>query len=151
MPNGDVFLGVLQSIHTLTRVLVHSPICLSSFSRKSEEDIHQANRDTNDLETGSVLPGPMRIVIAKVRRQIAIRQGRCADHSIDDEILKIRKCGHTFRAQCLALWFLKGKYECPLCKIRYYKPPKVKRKKRQPRAMQELRVVNPQPSFIPPF
>ncbi|MBE3050510.1 hypothetical protein IMZ48_50065 [Candidatus Bathyarchaeota archaeon] len=36
------------------------------------------------------------------------------------EILKLRSCGHWFHARCLSSWFLIDRYDCPVCRKRYW-------------------------------
>ncbi|KAI0426563.1 hypothetical protein F5Y09DRAFT_318628 [Xylaria sp. FL1042] len=44
-----------------------------------------------------------------------------------DEILVISQCGHAFHSLCLVSWFLEEKHTCPMCRVRYYTPPREKR------------------------
>ncbi|KAI1360124.1 hypothetical protein F5Y08DRAFT_55166 [Xylaria arbuscula] len=143
IPNGAYIHSIPQSVHALTDILIHSPICLLSFNRKSVE-IKQAHRNAIEFKTWSALPGPLRNTTASVLGQIAVTKGRYSVHWRDDEILRLNACGHAFRAQCLVLWFLKGKYTCPVCRRSYYPPPETKKQK----AMQEQAIH--QLSFIPP-
>ncbi|KAI2613437.1 hypothetical protein GGR54DRAFT_643004 [Hypoxylon sp. NC1633] len=39
---------------------------------------------------------------------------------IDDEVLKLKRCSHIFHARCLATWFLRKKYDCPVCRAPFY-------------------------------
>ncbi|KAI0123422.1 hypothetical protein BJ170DRAFT_641783 [Xylariales sp. AK1849] len=39
---------------------------------------------------------------------------------IDDEVLKMKRCQHMFHARCLATWFLRRRYDCPVCRTLYY-------------------------------
>ncbi|KAI0883120.1 uncharacterized protein GGS22DRAFT_167918 [Annulohypoxylon maeteangense] len=39
---------------------------------------------------------------------------------INDDILKMKRCTHLFHARCLAMWFLRKKYNCPVCRTPYY-------------------------------
>jgi hypothetical protein len=43
----------------------------------------------------------------------------------DDEILILKRCQHLFHARCLATWFLRRKYTCPVCRVPYYRDPRI--------------------------
>ncbi|KAI1272192.1 hypothetical protein F5Y07DRAFT_307811 [Xylaria sp. FL0933] len=113
------------------------PICLSSFSRKSEETTSPRDGDI-DLEVGSGIPRAIMSITASVSRLTAPakwKRRRALQPSVpaepaDNDILVIRRCGHAFHSRCLVAWFMKEKYDCPLCRVRYYKPPRA-RKHRQ--------------------
>ena len=38
----------------------------------------------------------------------------------DKEVLKLKSCGHTFHSQCLEAWFLTERYDCPVCRTKYW-------------------------------
>ncbi|KAI1435968.1 hypothetical protein GGR50DRAFT_654086 [Xylaria sp. CBS 124048] len=38
----------------------------------------------------------------------------------DEEILRIKICGHRFHAECLAAWHLCEPTSCPVCRRRYF-------------------------------
>ncbi|KAI5918864.1 hypothetical protein F4810DRAFT_553001 [Camillea tinctor] len=42
---------------------------------------------------------------------------------INDDVLKMKRCTHTFHSRCLLTWFMNKKYECPVCRTVYYQPP----------------------------
>jgi hypothetical protein len=47
--------------------------------------------------------------------------------SEEEEILKLKVCGHEFHAECLISWFVLRKYSCPICRAVFYeKEPKPK-------------------------
>lgn len=38
----------------------------------------------------------------------------------EQDILRLKACGHEFHAQCLISWFIIRKYSCPICRAWYY-------------------------------
>ncbi|KAI0115589.1 hypothetical protein GGR51DRAFT_503492 [Nemania sp. FL0031] len=102
-----------------------SPICLESFSRRSQDISTRSGGGEGDLELGtktqkSTTTSDTRISRLKIltRREIA----RVFQSVDNNEILRINQCDHAFHSRCLVVWFLKDKYDCPLCRIRYYPP-----------------------------
>ncbi|KAK9783596.1 hypothetical protein SCAR479_00155 [Seiridium cardinale] len=41
---------------------------------------------------------------------------------IDDDVVKMKRCQHMFHGRCLASWFLRKRYDCPVCRRIYYQP-----------------------------
>lgn len=41
--------------------------------------------------------------------------------TVDDDILTLNSCGHSFHCKCLSSWFLIERYDCPVCREPYYK------------------------------
>jgi hypothetical protein len=39
----------------------------------------------------------------------------------NDDILTINVCGHSFHSKCLSSWLLIDRYDCPVCRMPYYK------------------------------
>lgn len=39
----------------------------------------------------------------------------------EDDIMTINTCGHSFHSKCLSSWFLIERYDCPVCRVPYYK------------------------------
>ncbi|CZR40798.1 uncharacterized protein FPRO_10386 [Fusarium proliferatum ET1] len=39
----------------------------------------------------------------------------------EDDIMTINACGHSFHSKCLSSWFLIERYDCPVCRVPYYK------------------------------
>ncbi|KAK7419709.1 hypothetical protein QQZ08_010722 [Neonectria magnoliae] len=64
------------------------------------------------------------------------RQSREADtqsirsDAVDDDILTLNSCGHSFHCKCLSSWFLIERHDCPVCREPYYKTSKVRREQR---------------------
>ncbi|KAI1313252.1 hypothetical protein F5Y03DRAFT_390272 [Xylaria venustula] len=117
------------------------PICLATFSKKSRENLQ--TRDGNvDLESGEGSPKTKTIMAMLTASTKWIRRHSIPppiDDPITDEILVINRCGHAFHSRCLVTWFKKKKYDCPICRARYYPPPKPKSKKSRQGTEQELR------------
>ncbi|KAF4120652.1 Zinc finger, C3HC4 type (RING finger) [Geosmithia morbida] len=64
--------------------------------------------------------------LKKSQQRDEVQHGNRPYHEYE-VILTLNKCGHTFHSQCLAMWYLMGRYDCPVCRQRYYTP----RKRRQ--------------------
>lgn len=41
----------------------------------------------------------------------------------DDDVLTLNSCRHAFHSRCLASWFLMERYDCPVCRVVYYRRP----------------------------
>ncbi|KAF7550355.1 hypothetical protein G7Z17_g5768 [Cylindrodendrum hubeiense] len=41
--------------------------------------------------------------------------------TVDDDILTLNSCGHSFHCKCLSSWFLIERHDCPVCREPYYK------------------------------
>ncbi|KAI0471502.1 hypothetical protein GGR56DRAFT_654398 [Xylariaceae sp. FL0804] len=54
---------------------------------------------------------------AEEKRHSALQQ------PIRDEVIEMKRCRHRFHARCLATWFLRRKYDCPVCRTPYYQEP----------------------------
>ncbi|KAG9250710.1 uncharacterized protein F5Z01DRAFT_343966 [Emericellopsis atlantica] len=48
--------------------------------------------------------------------------GDAAEEVVDD-VLTLNSCGHAFHARCLASWFLIERFDCPVCRVVYYRRP----------------------------
>ncbi|PSN67591.1 hypothetical protein BS50DRAFT_633309 [Corynespora cassiicola Philippines] len=46
----------------------------------------------------------------------------------NEEILKLKSCGHEFHAECLVSWCILRKYSCPICRAVYFQSEDVKAK-----------------------
>lgn len=40
----------------------------------------------------------------------------------EQDVLTLNTCKHSFHAACLTSWFLLEKYNCPVCKGKYFDP-----------------------------
>lgn len=36
-----------------------------------------------------------------------------------DDMVRRLSCGHIFHSECIARWYLRKHYTCPLCMLRY--------------------------------
>lgn len=71
-----------------------------------------------------------------------------------EEIMKLRECGHEFHAECLISWVVLHKKSCPICRTVYYhdeteKPTDVEAQATTP-AHEQLAVVEPVTAAEPP-
>ncbi|KAI0968749.1 hypothetical protein F4678DRAFT_197065 [Xylaria arbuscula] len=117
------------------------PICLSTFSKKSQENLKTRDGEV-DIESGQGPPKMTTIMAMLAASMKWIRRHSIPppiDDPIDDEILAINRCGHAFHSRCLVAWFTKKKYDCPICRARYYPPPKPKPKWTMQGAEEDLR------------
>ncbi|KAI1078685.1 hypothetical protein F5B20DRAFT_200452 [Whalleya microplaca] len=91
------------------------PICLTHLYPSEAEITSVSNNNNNekvpDLEAGVGVPKPT-----------MPRDNRRSMPPVDDEILKMKRCRHIFHARCLATWFLRKQYRCPVCRTPYYQP-----------------------------
>jgi len=46
--------------------------------------------------------------------------GDSAEEGVDD-VLTLNSCGHAFHARCLASWFMIERFDCPVCRVVYYR------------------------------
>lgn len=98
-----------------------SPICIGPLV---PEPVHTVNADPRPiLEKVSTVtshesqakPGPS--------VQTADKSGpsvKTTDEA-EDDIMTINTCGHSFHSKCLSSWFLIERYDCPVCRVPYYK------------------------------
>ncbi|KAI0007354.1 hypothetical protein F4779DRAFT_619705 [Xylariaceae sp. FL0662B] len=89
------------------------PICLTHlYPSEREAPVPNSNeKGLRDLEAGVGVPGTAKTPHDK-------RQSMT--QPIDDERLKMKRCRHVFHARCLATWFLRKQYRCPVCRTPYY-------------------------------
>ncbi|KAH9909684.1 hypothetical protein F4778DRAFT_9309 [Xylariomycetidae sp. FL2044] len=97
------------------------PICLGPLYATSQtpSKAAAAAADTNevDLEAGERLSRATTVTDDTVA---ALKLKRHSTQAIHDDVLKMKKCTHIFHARCLATWFLRRKYDCPVCRTTYY-------------------------------
>lgn len=73
--------------------------------------------------------------------------------SEQEEILKLKECGHEFHAECLVSWVVLHKKSCPICRTVYYyeEPEKATDVEAQPTSTsQELATLEPATDTQPP-
>ncbi|KAI0849171.1 hypothetical protein F5Y00DRAFT_261987 [Daldinia vernicosa] len=101
------------------------PICLSYlYSSNTRPSTSAAGHDT-DLEAGDGISRYATIIT--VASDAAAAEKRQPTQPIDDEVLKMKKCRHVFHAKCLATWFLRKEYKCPVCRVPYYEAEEERR------------------------
>lgn len=71
-----------------------------------------------------------------------------------EEIMRLRECGHEFHAECLISWVVLHKKSCPICRTVYYrdepeKPADIEAQGTVP-AQQQMTVVDPITPAQPP-
>lgn len=95
-----------------------SPICLSSLyfapERAAEAEV--------DLEAGvsRTTTTTCTSTTNSISSQEAAKKAELELPPIDDEVMKMKRCQHLFHARCLATWFLRRRYDCPVCRTPYY-------------------------------
>lgn len=94
-----------------------SPICLGYLYTKDVHTCASEAGDKIDLEAGMGVSRTTTITTTDVTAQEKKQQSM---QPIDDEVLKLKRCTHIFHARCLATWFLRKKYDCPVCRTPYY-------------------------------
>lgn len=89
--------AVPDNARKLTR---HSAICLSTLHAPSP-------------------PEPAKLVHANVMvDEAAITASKAVTEQ--EEILRLKECGHEFHAECLISWVVLHKKSCPICRTVYY-------------------------------
>lgn len=116
-----------------------SPICIGPLV---PEPVHAVNADprpilekvstvtsheTNDKPGPSVQttdkPGPSVQTTDKSSPSVQTTAGPSVQttNEAEDDIMTINTCGHSFHSKCLSSWFLIERYDCPVCRVPYYK------------------------------
>ncbi|KAI1808236.1 hypothetical protein F4811DRAFT_548974 [Daldinia bambusicola] len=93
------------------------PICLAHLYPNSTRPSTSATAHEADLESGNGISRSATIIT--VASDGAVEKDPPAKPS-HDEVLKMKKCRHVFHAKCLAKWFLRNEYRCPVCRVTYY-------------------------------
>ncbi|KAK6954597.1 hypothetical protein Daesc_004564 [Daldinia eschscholtzii] len=95
-----------------------SPICLAHlYPNNSRPSTSSAAGHGADLETGNGISRSATIIT--VASDAAVEKHK-PTQPIHDEVLKMKRCRHVFHAKCLATWFLRKEYRCPVCRVTYY-------------------------------
>ncbi|KAI1414448.1 hypothetical protein F5Y13DRAFT_158580 [Hypoxylon sp. FL1857] len=91
------------------------PICLAYLYPREVRTSASIRGNEGDLEAGRGISGTITTTTdgATVEKCPSVQP-------IEDEALKLKRCRHIFHARCLATWFLRNKYECPVCRTPYY-------------------------------
>ncbi|KAI1372755.1 hypothetical protein F4677DRAFT_431431 [Hypoxylon crocopeplum] len=93
------------------------PICLAYLYPADVQASTSVVGNKADLEAGN---GISRTTTTTTTDVTAEEKKRQRMQPVDDEVLKLKRCRHVFHARCLATWFLRKKYECPVCRTPYY-------------------------------
>ncbi|KAI0835175.1 hypothetical protein F5Y06DRAFT_276889 [Hypoxylon sp. FL0890] len=92
------------------------PICLADLYARDARTSIPVEGDQVDLEAGHGISEA-----TTTKADVTITEKKCPSiQPNDDEVLKMKRCTHIFHARCLATWFLRNKYECPVCRTPYY-------------------------------
>ncbi|KAI1340762.1 hypothetical protein F5Y15DRAFT_32073 [Xylariaceae sp. FL0016] len=101
------------------------PICLSFlYSSEGEAEAESGARaqTESDLEAGQGVSGVVTKPTAISPVAASSKEKRCSIPRSKDDVVKMKRCSHMFHARCLATWFLREKYACPVCRTPYYQP-----------------------------
>ncbi|KAI1660534.1 hypothetical protein F4813DRAFT_297110 [Daldinia decipiens] len=93
------------------------PICLAHLYSNDTRPSTSATGHDTDLEIGDGISRSATIIT--VASDAAAKKDQ-PTQPIDDEVLKMKRCRHVFHAKCLATWFLRKEYRCPVCRVPYY-------------------------------
>ncbi|QPC72080.1 hypothetical protein HYE68_002832 [Fusarium pseudograminearum] len=92
------------------------PICIGPLV---PEPMHTVTRDPRPvLEQVSTVTS--RETASQAKSQATAGQTEEVTDTNDD-VLTINACGHSFHSKCLSSWFLIDRYDCPVCRVPYYK------------------------------
>ncbi|OTB01716.1 hypothetical protein M426DRAFT_14176 [Hypoxylon sp. CI-4A] len=92
------------------------PICLAYLYAREPRTSTTLAGNKVDLEAGNGI-SKVTTTTTDIAPQESKRQSM---QPIDDEVLKLKRCTHMFHARCLATWFLRRKYACPVCRTPYF-------------------------------
>ncbi|KAI1455200.1 hypothetical protein F4805DRAFT_436572 [Annulohypoxylon moriforme] len=92
------------------------PICLGHLYPKEGHTSTIVETDKVDLEAGNGV-SRTRTTTTEVT---TVESKEQPVQPINDDVLKMKRCTHLFHARCLATWFLRKKYSCPVCRTPYY-------------------------------
>ncbi|OTB18188.1 hypothetical protein K445DRAFT_9154 [Daldinia sp. EC12] len=93
------------------------PICLAHLYPNNSRPSTSAADHGADLEAGNGISRSATIIT--VASDAAVEKHK-PTQPIHDEVLKMKRCRHVFHAKCLATWFLRKEYRCPVCRVTYY-------------------------------
>ncbi|CAJ2506529.1 Uu.00g006590.m01.CDS01 [Anthostomella pinea] len=102
------------------------PICLASLYG-SPAGASAPTGAGVDLEAGidisrTTTTKTMSTSTASTSTTTTAKEERCSLQPVNDEVLKMKRCRHLYHAKCLATWFMRKKYNCPVCRTPYYQP-----------------------------
>ncbi|KAI1773005.1 hypothetical protein F4818DRAFT_130489 [Hypoxylon cercidicola] len=97
------------------------PICLGFLYPREARTSTSAASKKGDLDLESGLGAPKATTTTTTTTEITTQETKDQPiQPIDDEALMLKRCHHIFHARCLATWFLRKKYNCPVCRAPYY-------------------------------
>ncbi|KAI1505790.1 hypothetical protein F5X99DRAFT_217629 [Biscogniauxia marginata] len=98
------------------------PICLGCLFANERQTSKQTENEI-DLESGRGISRTATTASnTTCTTTTAGDEKRQSMQPINDGVLKMKRCRHTFHSRCLATWFLNKKYDCPVCRTPYYQP-----------------------------
>lgn len=90
-----------EKSHTVSPILTwDSAICLSTLHTPSPPEPAKLSKG-NEVAEGTARPPSI-------------------SSSEQEEILRLKECGHEFHAECLISWVVLNKKSCPICRTIYY-------------------------------
>ncbi|KAI5461713.1 hypothetical protein BGZ63DRAFT_356807 [Mariannaea sp. PMI_226] len=92
------------------------PICIGPLV---PEPVHTAGSDP--LPTLQHVASRVEMVEARQPSGEIDTQSTRGSISVDDDIMTLNSCGHSFHSKCLSSWFLIDRHDCPVCREPYYK------------------------------
>lgn len=98
--------------------MVDSPICLSYLYPKDVHTSTSVASNKADVETGNAISRS--VTTTTITTDTVAEEKRRSMQPVDDEVLMMKRCPHVFHSRCLATWFLRRKYDCPVCRTPYY-------------------------------
>ncbi|KAI1206888.1 uncharacterized protein F4807DRAFT_437590 [Annulohypoxylon truncatum] len=92
------------------------PICLGPLYPREARTSTSVEEDKVDLEAGHGITRTH----TTTTEVTTVESKDQSVQPINDDVLKMKRCTHLFHARCLATWFLRKKYSCPVCRTPYY-------------------------------
>ncbi|KAH7145895.1 hypothetical protein B0J13DRAFT_330589 [Dactylonectria estremocensis] len=104
------------------------PICIGPLI---PEPVHTAGSDpppvlehvasVTSKNLGTTSEEQCMVEVGRTERPSGGADTRSMSETIDDDILTLNSCGHSFHSKCLSSWFLIERFDCPVCREPYYK------------------------------
>lgn len=120
-------------VYARTELNKYSAICLSTLLAPAPPEPAKLSNETVVAEAAIVPPN-------------ALEQ---------EEIMRLKECGHAFHAECLISWVVLHKNSCPICRTVYYQEEPKKsadiEAQAAPSARMQMTVVEPANPTQPPI
>ena len=104
-----------------------SPICIGPLvPEPALVDGRNIRKALDELTTLAARRRRLPAAASKWKKRRGSQGGAPGGEEGDDEgndVLTLNSCGHAFHSRCLASWFLIQRYDCPVCRVVYYKRP----------------------------